>query len=476
MNRRLQDALQECLEALEEGRDPEQVLASYPEIEPELRSLFEVAQQAAGLVGDEPTQEAHHRSRTRILGRAHELSESSTQHGRRRWLPRVAVAAALALAILFSGTGLYLTSAQALPGDALYPVKRAAEGLRLNLISNPRQKLNLSLDYGERRLEEVQALLEAGRRSGVRFTGVLRGRGGARLDVQGVPVLVTDSTQVEAELEPGQVLQIEGVTEPRGFVLAERIDRGGYVLTGTLLRLSTDAALVDDTTVQIVDATEFESELSVGDQVRTTVRLERGYSIAVRIERLEPATTPTSPPSTPAPTADPPPPPTETEEPLEATELRFEGTIEQQQSDRWKIAGRWIAINGETEIEGEAGVGDRVEVHAFAAPNHTWVAERIRSLEDDHEEASTEEPEGEETEDPEEEDKEEDDEADGEEVRFEGEVESIQSGRWVVAGQTVTVDGDTDIEGDPEVGDTVDVRAIQLPDGTLYAERIERED
>lgn len=465
MNQRLHDALQECLEALEAGRDPEQVLTSYPDLEPELRALLEAAQRAANFEGAGPSQDAYHRSRTKILGRAQELRETSTPPSWPSWLPRVAVAAALALAVLFSGAGLYLASAQALPGDALYPVKRAAEGLRLNLAASPQQKLSLSLDYSERRVEEVRALLEVGRRTGVRFTGLLRSRGGARLDVQGVPLLIVDSTQIEARLEPGQVLEIEGVTQPSGYVLAERIDRGGYVLIGTLRQLESDAALVDDTTVQIVDSTALEPELTVGDRVQATIRFERGYSIAVRIERLGPAATPTSPPPTLAPT----PPPTETQVPLEAQELRFEGSVEEQFPDRWRIADRWVAINAGTEIEGEPTVGDRVEVRAFAAPNHTWVAERIKLVQDDSEATSTEEPGEEETEDP-------DEEENGEEVRFEGEVEAIQSGQWIIDGQTVDVDGDTRIEGEPEVGDTVEVRAILQPNGTLYAERIKRED
>jgi hypothetical protein len=61
-------------------------------------------------------------------------------------------------------------------------------------------------------------------------------------------------------------------------------------------------------------------------------------------------------------------------------------------------------------------------------------------------------------------------------VEFGGEVESISAGLWVIDGRSVIVTPDTEIEGDPEVGDRVQVRASRGAGGELVAEQIERDD
>jgi hypothetical protein len=53
--------------------------------------------------------------------------------------------------------------------------------------------------------------------------------------------------------------------------------------------------------------------------------------------------------------------------------------------------------------------------------------------------------------------------------QFSGRVDSINGSTWTVAGHTFDVTGDTDMTGDPGVGDYVDVEVIRQPDGTLVA-------
>lgn len=61
------------------------------------------------------------------------------------------------------------------------------------------------------------------------------------------------------------------------------------------------------------------------------------------------------------------------------------------------------------------------------------------------------------------------------EVEFSGVVESIGTS-WRVSGTTFEVDGATEIRGTINVGDTVRVRGVRLPDGRVIARRIERRD
>lgn len=77
-----------------------------------------------------------------------------TAPGRRR------LAAATAVFVFAGGgVGLVATSAQALPGDVLYPVKRAVERVDLALHSGNRDDGRILLDQASTRLAEVQGLL-----------------------------------------------------------------------------------------------------------------------------------------------------------------------------------------------------------------------------------------------------------------------------------------------------------------------------
>lgn len=90
---------------------------------------------------------------------------------RRSWLPRLWPArpawamAAFLLAVLLLGTtaGVVQAAEGALPGDALYGVKRSWEGARLLLSLTPEGDAALLADFLDERLEEMEALLEQGR-------------------------------------------------------------------------------------------------------------------------------------------------------------------------------------------------------------------------------------------------------------------------------------------------------------------------
>ena len=62
------------------------------------------------------------------------------------------------------------------------------------------------------------------------------------------------------------------------------------------------------------------------------------------------------------------------------------------------------------------------------------------------------------------------------EIEFKGTVESISGNIWRIAGRQVIVTAQTSIEGQPEVGDVVEVRAARQSDGTLLALRIKVEE
>lgn len=61
-----------------------------------------------------------------------------------------------------------------------------------------------------------------------------------------------------------------------------------------------------------------------------------------------------------------------------------------------------------------------------------------------------------------------------EEERFTAVVESVGTAAWIIGGETVQVTGETEIRGEPKVGDTVEVRGLRYSEGTFVATRIEK--
>ncbi len=113
---------------------------------------------------------------------------------------------------------------------------------------------------------------------------------------------------------------------------------------------------------------------------------------------------------------------------------------------RWKIAGQVFATDADTIIVGNPQVGDWVSVDGHLAPDGTRVADRIVLLRRsplNH-------------------------------FAISGYVESITGTIWVIAGKTISVTGETEVQPGIQVGDLGRAEGRVLPDGTLLAQEIHR--
>ncbi len=73
------------------------------------------------------------------------------------------VAVILACVLIFGGSSVTVFAAQeSLPGEALYGVKILSEDVLLSLAPSSKTKLELTLDYSDRRIEEISSLQSAG--------------------------------------------------------------------------------------------------------------------------------------------------------------------------------------------------------------------------------------------------------------------------------------------------------------------------
>lgn len=223
----LYEALEICLQDIEQGADVEAVLFRYPDLAEELRPILEASAGAKSLAVPAPSVEAVRRNRAKVLNHAAQIRETKSRSSRRIWfasLRRLAVTSAVLFILFVSGTRLVGASSSSLPGDNLYPVKRTWEGLRLLLTFNGQQRETLELEHENERLHELREVLASGRSAEVDFNGLVTSQNGNEWVVAGVRVLISNQTEIrDAGIVVGSAVRVRGVTQSSDTVLAERI-------------------------------------------------------------------------------------------------------------------------------------------------------------------------------------------------------------------------------------------------------------
>ncbi|MDD2922142.1 MAG: DUF5667 domain-containing protein [Anaerolineales bacterium] len=238
---KIYDALEICLQELENGADVKTVLARYPESADELRPILEASIAARKRTSAQiPSPEAVRRGRAKLLQRAAEMREAIIAP-RKRIIPlfqRLAISFTLTATFLLSGTGLVGASSSALPGQNLYPVKRGWEDARLFFVFDKTAREILENKYESERLNEVSELLAEGRDEDIQFTGVFT-TGNNIMYVSGVTVLFPANLQTPAN---GAAVIVTGRTNAQGFVevrAVEMLPIGAMVPAGQPLEVET---------------------------------------------------------------------------------------------------------------------------------------------------------------------------------------------------------------------------------------------
>lgn len=165
------DILDECLgRVLARGESIEACVADYPAHAAGLRHDLSLATDVREAAAFQPDADRKRIARMRMLdaldrkARPSLLSRWNPLRAMPSAVPRLAaVAAALAIALIGGGTGTVLASTGAVPGDALYPLKRAAERTQLALSFTDAREANLRERFLDRRVEELDTVTETGR-------------------------------------------------------------------------------------------------------------------------------------------------------------------------------------------------------------------------------------------------------------------------------------------------------------------------
>ncbi|NQS91230.1 MAG: hypothetical protein HQ574_02385 [Chloroflexi bacterium] len=137
------------------------------EINPRLKELLESLQETPAR-----DSQSHEAGRVNFLSQAKNIQPrqtptrtSKTRAGtplRKFWVPRLATILAVVLFALSSIGGTVYAAQDSLPDDLLYPVKTLTEDIQIGLESDPEERLDLYASFANRRLEEIEAQIQAG--------------------------------------------------------------------------------------------------------------------------------------------------------------------------------------------------------------------------------------------------------------------------------------------------------------------------
>jgi hypothetical protein len=173
MDDRFSIILGECLEGLENGSlNVEDCLQRFPEYRSQLEDLLVTAQSVSEVSRIEPRATFRRSARARLTSKLQNnqsvtifepirllIQNKPTYFSRRFAMTWIAIA--VLLASLFGGGVAVQASVDALPGQTLYPLKTTLEEARLAL-ANEDTKVDLYLDFADRRLAEAEQLLTQG--------------------------------------------------------------------------------------------------------------------------------------------------------------------------------------------------------------------------------------------------------------------------------------------------------------------------
>lgn len=281
------ELIEACLQALEQGQPIEAILARYPEQARNLAPLLRAAQSGRAMADTlRVPSAARARSRARFLERAKHLRTTPVSPIAR--LPRIGWAwgsLAVILVLLMSLVVTTLASAQALPGQPLYPVKRAVEAVQFNLTTEPGARLSLAETLDQKRAAEVQALIKQGRRQTVTFAGFLsRGAMGV-WEVNQIPLLLSPDQEALARSLEGAYVNVFGETEPLLGVKAQRLELQLLTVRGTLREMSSKHLRLDGLTLWLSPATQRRGTVRVGQSISATVvRLAQEQYLALVVQ------------------------------------------------------------------------------------------------------------------------------------------------------------------------------------------------
>jgi hypothetical protein len=263
-----------------------------------------------------------------------------------------------------------------------------------------------------------------------RFTisGEVEATGTISCTVAGQEIAVDEATEIDDGIQIGDWVRVDGVIDgpEDGTLLAETItliDEQGvpFSFVGVVAEIAETYWMISGISVTVDAETVIDSDLVTGDVVRVRgVFLEEEGSSSWLARSIEAVV-------------------------AKAFMFAFTGEVEATGAVTWTVAGQAIVVNNQTEIDHGIEVGDQVRVRGIIPESGAWLAESIHLVE-----------------------------TPTLSFLFVGTVDEIAEGYWMISGVSVTVDAETVIDHGLAVGDVVRVRGRIMADGSRLARSIRR--
>lgn len=155
-NNKIEDILDCCIAEVSMGKTAEEALRQYPEVADDIRLMLTLACELRKLPG--PSTSVSGLIRTMAKLSVQQTGKKTTAQRRKITLLSHSVlirAAAVILIFFVAGWTTVTSSAQALPGDFLYPIKLFSERVRFFLAMKQENKAELCIVFSEERVKEL---------------------------------------------------------------------------------------------------------------------------------------------------------------------------------------------------------------------------------------------------------------------------------------------------------------------------------
>jgi hypothetical protein len=367
----------------------------------------------------------------------------------------VAVTALLILVLLVGAlaTGAVTTSARAIPGDPLYPIKTAAEQVQWFFAFAPSARARLIQEFSDRRVDEAKAVLDQGRAVDVPLLGQLEAMSEGEWRISGLSVVITEQTFIRGRPTIGALVRGVARAPGDGRLVALYLEPAP-VAAGAAMPAATptsDELAAPESLLLQPAATVLPSPTPSPAPTTAEPTVQPQEITPEPTATPEPTGTPTAT-ATPTPTVSPTPSvtPTLTMTPTARPVVkgRVIGRVKRIDGSRWIIDGTTVYTDGNTQYVGNPRVGSKVDVETVEQPDGSQLALVIV-----------------ETAPPE---------AAPEPMQWTGQLTAINGDRWKVGSYWAIVTAETQIIGDPQIGDWVQVSAERRADGEIWATRIEK--
>lgn len=289
----LQDAFNDCIDRMQQGATLDECLSAYPTFADQLRPLLAVGDRVALLIPDaQEIAAAQMRGRDRL--QAHINTLPAPNVGWAISWKLVSTVAAM-LIVVFGVIGFVAESA--LPGDTLYPVKQFTEDIREAIGGEAARDA-----FAQRRIDEIESLLAAGRAERVQFSGSIDRIDGDTWQIGSLLVVVPADVRESAAITLNDEVDVSARTTADGQIIVDVIrpidndepEAADPVPTATMTSTPTATATPTDTPTQTQTPTETSTPTDRPTQTQTPTATPTTTSTPTDRPTLTRTPTPTS--------------------------------------------------------------------------------------------------------------------------------------------------------------------------------------